>query len=238
MVNVLSNELFKLFIDPGHGGSDPGAMGNGLQEKNLTLAISLEIRRILANEYEGVAVKLSRSRDETLSLDQRTGMANAWDADFLLSVHVNAFNGSAQGYEDFIYAGLSDSSRTAQLREIIHAEIIKAVDDTDRGMKKANFHMLRESAMPAMLTENLFIDNEGDARKLKSKAFIDRVARGHVNGIAKAFNLKKKPKPKDYIHRLIVDGKQVIALKNDDSLLNEVEKYLNEAKKIEIERVR
>lgn len=183
--------MTKIFIDPGHGGSDPGAVGNGLREKDLTLAISLKIRDILNAEYTGHTIRLSRTNDTTLSLKQRTDMANAWGADFLLSVHINA--GGGTGYEDFIYNKLSDTSGTAKLRDVIHAEIIKEIPDArNRGKKKANFHMLRESRMSSMLTENLFIDNKTDADKLKSDAYLSKIARGHAVGIAKAFGLKKK----------------------------------------------
>lgn len=93
----------KLYLDPGHGGSDPGATGNGLKEKDIALDIALRIRNIILNEYENVQVRMSRSSDKTVSLSQRTNDANNWNADFFLSIHCNAANGSARGYEDFIY---------------------------------------------------------------------------------------------------------------------------------------
>ena len=74
--------MIKLFIDPGHGGNDPGAVGNGLREKDLTLAIALETRRVLLTEYEGIQVKMSREKDQTVSLKARTDAANAWNATF------------------------------------------------------------------------------------------------------------------------------------------------------------
>ncbi|WP_163527412.1 N-acetylmuramoyl-L-alanine amidase [Halobacillus ihumii] len=181
----------KLYLDPGHGGSDSGATGSGLMEKNLTLDIALKIRSILNSEYRNVDLKMSRTSDITKSLDQRTNEANAWNADYYLSIHVNAFNGSARGYEDYIYIGLSDSSQTAQYQDIMHEEITAVNELPDRGQKKANFHVLRESAMPALLTENGFIDNPTDAAKLKSSAYRQKVARGHVNGLARVFNLEK-----------------------------------------------
>jgi N-acetylmuramoyl-L-alanine amidase len=182
--------MVKIFIDPGHGGSDPGASGNGLQEKNITLSITTRIRDILLNEYQNVSVKMSRTSDETVSLQQRTDMANSWGADFYLSVHINS--GGGTGYEDYIHSPLSDSSRTANLRQIIHAEVIKLNNLTDRGMKKADYHVLRESTMDAVLTENGFIDTASDAAKMKDSGWLDNVARGHVNGLAKAFSLSKK----------------------------------------------
>ncbi|MBS4188664.1 N-acetylmuramoyl-L-alanine amidase [Bacillus sp. FJAT-49705] len=179
--------MTKIFIDPGHGGTDPGAVGNGLLEKDLTLQISKRIRDLLL-EYENTQVKLSRETDQTLSLNQRTNMANAWCADFLLSVHINA--GGGTGYEDFIYPGTGGA--TAAYQNAIHEEVMKLVDFHDRGKKQANFHMLRESNMPALLTECGFIDNANDAAKLKQTTYIEKIALGHANGIVKAFGLKKK----------------------------------------------
>lgn len=73
--------MTKIFIDPGHGGSDPGAMGHGLREKDLTLTIALKLREILNDRFAGQTVKLSRTKDATVSLTQRTNMANQWSAD-------------------------------------------------------------------------------------------------------------------------------------------------------------
>jgi N-acetylmuramoyl-L-alanine amidase len=78
----------------------------------VNLDIALRIRDILTSEYEDVEVKMSRTTDTTVSLEERTDEANQWTADYFLSVHVNSYNGDAQGYEDYIYSGLSDSSVT------------------------------------------------------------------------------------------------------------------------------
>ncbi|RSD28400.1 N-acetylmuramoyl-L-alanine amidase [Mesobacillus subterraneus] len=182
----------KLYLDAGHGGSDPGAQGNGLREKDLTLDIALKIRSILQNGYVNIEVRMSRTSDITKSMRERTDEANAWGADFYLSIHINAFNGAAQGYEDFIYSGLSDSSATARYRDIIHAEVMKLNQLNDRGKKKADFHVLRESSMDAMLSENGFIDNTRDANLMKQDSWLSDVAQGHANGIARAFNLTPK----------------------------------------------
>jgi N-acetylmuramoyl-L-alanine amidase len=182
----------KLFLDPGHGGEDPGAQGNGLDEKDLTLAIALKIGNIILNDYENVQVKMSRTSDTTKSLAQRSKAANAWNADFFLAIHINSADSSAQGYEDFIYNGLSDSSKAAKYQKIIHAEVIKVSQLKDRGQKKANFHVLRETNMPSLLTENGFISNKHDAALIKDVSWQQKVAQGHVNGIAKAFGLKRK----------------------------------------------
>ncbi|MBP1970789.1 N-acetylmuramoyl-L-alanine amidase [Virgibacillus natechei] len=198
--------MFKLYLDPGHGGSDSGATGNGLQEKNIVLDIALRIRDILNNEYNNIEVNMSRTTDTYVSLDQRTNEANSWNADYFLSVHCNAFNGSAQGYEDYIYSGLSDSSPTAQYRDIMHDEIIAVNELTNRGKKKANFHVLRESFMSALLTENGFIDHSGDSAKLADATYRQQVARGHVNGLERAFNLEKSAS--DTLYKVIAGSFQ------------------------------
>src|SRR5699024_1435662 len=88
---------------------------------------------------------------------------------------------------------------------IIYDNIIKQINVTDCGKKKSNLHITRESRMPALLTENLFIDRKNDSKKLKKKAFINKLAIGHVNGIVKCFNLKKKKgstKPKGKLYKV------------------------------------
>ncbi|MGG0668570.1 N-acetylmuramoyl-L-alanine amidase [Sporosarcina koreensis] len=195
--------MVKIYIDPGHGGTDPGAQGNGLKEKDVTLAIATRVKNMLVNEYSNATVRMSRTGDQTVSLVQRTNDANAWGAAYYLSIHINA--GGGTGYEDYIHNALSDSSSTAQLRNTIHAEIVKLIDMTNRGKKKENFHVLRESNMPAMLTENGFIDNASDAAKMKTSAWLDKAARGHVNGLAKALGLQKvsNPPPSGVLYRVV-----------------------------------
>jgi N-acetylmuramoyl-L-alanine amidase len=233
--------MTKIFIDPGHGGSDPGAVGNGLQEKNLTLTISHHIRDILVNEYSGVEVKMSRDSDVFIGLSQRTNMANTWRADYFLSVHINA--GGGTGFESFIHTTRTTGSIRAQ--DIIHPAIINAIDVTDRGEKTANFAVIRETNMPAILTENLFIDNSKDASLLRDSNFLQRVARGHATGIAKAFNLQRKVSPPsspnspitEAVYRVIVDGKQVGAYSQKENILDAVNRNIGTANEIIIQRV-
>ncbi|WP_085993886.1 N-acetylmuramoyl-L-alanine amidase [Oceanobacillus senegalensis] len=182
----------KLYLDPGHGGKDPGAQGNSLQEKHVTLDIAKRIHSILSNEYEGIQIKMSRTSDTSKCLNKRTNEANSWGADYFVSIHCNAFNGKAKGYEDYIYSELSDSSLTSEYQNIMHEEITKLNQLSVRRKKKANFHVLRETKMAAFLSENGFIDNDNDANFMKQASWRQKVARGHVNGIARAFHLKKK----------------------------------------------
>jgi N-acetylmuramoyl-L-alanine amidase len=186
----------KFVIDWGHGGSDPGAVGNGLKEKDLTMKIGKMIGDMLG-EYEGVQVIYTRTSDCYLSLEERAEIANKAKADFFLSVHINA--GGGTGFESYIYNG-EVSAKTIAYQNVIHAEIMKAIGNVkDRGKKRANYAVLRLTNMPAILTENLFIDNPNDATKLKSEQFLLQVAHGHVQGIVKAFGLKRKAKPQQKV---------------------------------------
>lgn len=180
--------LVKIFIDPGHGGSDPGAVGNGLQEKNLTLNIAARTREILISEYENVSIQMSRTGDQTVGLTSRTDAANKWGADFYLSIHINS--GGGTGFESYRYPGVGKP--TSANHQVIHQNIMAQIDLRDRGVKQANFHVLRETNMPAVLTESGFIDSANDAAQLKKSHFIESLARGHANGIASALNLREK----------------------------------------------
>ncbi|MED4359482.1 N-acetylmuramoyl-L-alanine amidase [Geobacillus stearothermophilus] len=183
--------MVRIVLDAGHGGQDSGAVGNGLKEKDLTLAIVKHIGRMLG-EYEGVEVHYTRTDDRFLELSERAAIANKLKADYFISVHINA--GGGTGFESYIYNG-QVSSATIAYQNVIHQEIMKAIGNvTDRGKKRANYAVLRLTNMPAILTENLFIDNPNDAAKLKSEQFLQQIAYGHVIGLEKAFGLKKKAK--------------------------------------------
>lgn len=204
----------KLYLDPGHGGTDPGAVGNGLQEKDITLDIALRIQSILITQYKNVEVMLSRTTDITKSLARRTSEANNWGASYYMSIHCNSATGSANGYEDFIYSNVSDSSASAAYQNIIHSEVVRVNQLKDRGKKKANFHVLRESKIPAILTENGFIDHRDDVLLMKNPSWREKVAQGHVVGVAKAFNLQLKTeealtKPVTEVPNMIPDSNQL-----------------------------
>lgn len=183
----------KVFLDPGHGGKDPGAVGNGLQEK----AVALKIAKYAESElktYEGVSVKMSRTGDTFPTLDNRTDAANNWDADVYCSIHLNAAGPSVNGYEDFIYPG--SGRDTQRLQDYVHAEVMAALRKYgsvhDRGQKTADYHVLRETKMPAILTENLFITATSSAKFIKNENCLKAVGVAHAKGIARFLGVKKK----------------------------------------------
>ncbi len=182
-----------IVIDPGHGGDDTGATYRGYKEKDFNLSIASRVSKVLEETYS-VNVVMTRTADKSLSLDQRTDMANELDADFFLSIHHNAAGGN--GFESYIFNG-KVSSRTKSIQNIIHKAIIESVGDQyqvkDRGKKRANFHVLRETKMNALLLEVLFIDNARDFETMRNSAFIEEVSEAIATGIARALRLPAKP---------------------------------------------
>lgn len=183
-----------IVIDPGHGGNDPGAQGNGLVEKQLTLQFGLKLRDWLRQHYQ-VDVSMTRESDIYIPLNDRAQFANQLNADYFVSLHHNAAGG--EGFESYVYLG-TQSGPTGTYQRIIHDEImayLRPLGVRDRGRKTANFAVLRETRMPAILLENLFVDNEHDANLLKNPAIIDEFTKSIARGIANAFNLVEKFPP-------------------------------------------
>jgi N-acetylmuramoyl-L-alanine amidase len=180
-------------IDPGHGGSDPGAIGNGLRECDLTLKISKRVKAALLRDFD-VDVKLTRRDDTFVSLDARAKFANDRRAAYFVAVHINS--GGGTGYEDYIHnnAGTTTSERRNALHKQV-ATFMAAHGMTDRGRKRANFAVLRQTTMAAVLTENLFIDTAADAHLLKDDAFLTGLAEAHARGIAVALSLPRAVAP-------------------------------------------
>ncbi|TYR80901.1 N-acetylmuramoyl-L-alanine amidase [Priestia megaterium] len=182
----------KIYLDAGHGGTDSGAPGNGLLEKNITLKIQQHMITLLNTYYTGFAVNTTRTTDVFLSLSERASKANSWGADVFMSIHVNAGGGS--GYEDYIYRA-TNRQETINFRNSIHEQVkpvLSAYNHANRGRKSANYAVLRQTNMPAVLAEIAFIDTVKDANLLKNDAFLQDMANAYVRGIAQFLQLNEK----------------------------------------------
>ncbi len=182
----------KIVIDPGHGGIDPGAVGH-VTEKNINLTISKLLADKLAKSTSAI-VKLTRNKDITLTLPQRVKIANDFNADLFLSLHSNAGGGS--GYEDYVYSG-SLPQITTNIRKIIHkhtSSVWVSAGRPNRGMKNANFFVLRQTKMSAVLIENGFVDNVIDSSLLEDKVFLNKLTDGLLEGIIVALQLSPSKK--------------------------------------------
>ncbi|AMQ66575.1 endolysin [Bacillus phage Shbh1] len=190
--------MTKIFIDPGHGGRDPGAVGNGLKEKDLTLDISRKLDTYLRNNYQGVQTRLSRTNDTFVSLTARADAANNWGADIFVSIHVNA--GGGTGFETLINGTLSLNSTTGRIAKEFNDEVVNQLLQNrsgwgivNRGVKnQRNLTVLQRTRMSAILSESLFIDRADDARLLKNRAFIDALVEAHAKALEKVLKLKRK----------------------------------------------
>lgn len=148
----------KICIDAGHGGSDPGARASvpvETNESDLNLSIALRLKERLSDAND---VIMTRKVDRTLSLGARTRFANRQEADLYVSIHCNSA-GSAEvsGIETFIYPGSKVSGPYAEA--IQSGLMARFPGHKDRGVKEANYHVLRETAMPAVLVECEFMSN-------------------------------------------------------------------------------
>src|SRR5215213_10958089 len=183
-------------LDPGHGGDDGGAGGHGLKESAMTLKIAKRVRTALKDSF-AVDVAMTRSDNRAVSLDARAAFANDRNADYFVSIHINA--GGGTGYEDFIHDSAGPSSNSARRRNAVH-EAVAAFMETkgmvDRGKKQANFAVLRETSMPAILTESLFLDDGDDAALLAKDSFLTGLAKAHAKGIGAALDLPRRTRPR------------------------------------------
>ncbi len=178
----------KIYIDQGHNPQNPnaGAEGNGLTEQTITYNVGQELATLLRQNPD-FEVRLSRNDPSTVlgtsnstSLAARVNDANAWGADYFISIHTNASsNPDASGTEAFAY---SSPSRAFSLGEDIVEGISAATGLRNRGMKvRPGLYVLRRTAMPAVLVELGFITSPSDAALMNSRP--DLFARGIYNGI-------------------------------------------------------
>jgi len=174
----------QVVLNPGHfPGKDPGAIGNGLNEADITVQLAYLIQnKSLQYNFETVIVHKNELSDICTK-------ANQTNADLFISLHANsASNISATGFESFVY-----SIEAEKFRNIIHSKLASFLEYygfPDRGMKTASFYVLKNTSMPAILTENLFISNSVDANKLKNEKFLNYLADIYCQGIAEALGIE------------------------------------------------
>lgn len=171
-----------VWIDAGHGGRDPGAIGiGGLRETDVVLDISEEVARIL--EQQGAQVRMTRRSDNFVSLQGRANMANRAGADVFVSIHANAVGNrstSVNGAETFHYPG---SSSGYSLARSIQSRVIRDTNMRNRGVKSARFYVLKYTNMPAALVEVGFVTGSQDAARLRNPAFRREMAESIAKGI-------------------------------------------------------
>lgn len=166
--SVHARERFKIVIDAGHGGKDQGAAGRKVQEKEVTLKIAKRAEKYIRRRTRGVDVILTRERDEFISLNERANFANFCEADLFISIHANSARGYAEGTETFVWSK-RHNPWSLKLARLIQKEYTERAKRKNRGVKKANFAVLRNTNMPAVLTEVGFISNAEEEKYMKSR---------------------------------------------------------------------
>ncbi len=181
-------------LDPGHGGSDPGAVGpTGTQEKDNTLAIGLLLRERL--EKNGATVVMTRDSDRDVSypgstadeeLGARVDIANESGADIFISIHNDAFtNSSAAGTTTFHYG----DNEAVRLAGHVQKCLVDELGTRDRGSRFASFYVIRYTDMPAILVEVAFISNPEEELLLASVDGRCKAADSIFQGIVRYFKV-------------------------------------------------
>lgn len=180
-------------LDAGHGGRDAGACGTALQEKEVNLAVVQKVGELL--EQAGIKVAYTRTDDSYVDLEERSVIANHLNAQLFVSVHSNSSTRSEpNGTETYFYAPLEKPELYIQrderneLARLIQTEMIKYTKRTDRGVKEANFSVLRNTAMPSALVEMAFISNPDEQALLMDDNFRNQAAQAIANGIEQYIN--------------------------------------------------
>jgi N-acetylmuramoyl-L-alanine amidase len=178
---------FLIAIDPGHGGKDFGAESEeeGYKEKQTTLTTALLVQKHL--EALGYKVIMTRDRDLFVPREERAEIANEAGADLFVSVHYNAApNKEAHGVEVFCFkkkGEAGEGTEAASLAESVLRGVIGATNANSRGVKEANFTVLRRTKMPAILVEGGFLTNREERGQLSDPKYINQIAWGIARGI-------------------------------------------------------
>ncbi len=185
----------KICIDPGHGGSDPGAVALGDEEAPFNLDIGLRARTLF--QQDGATIVMTRTTDTDVSLQGRCDIANNNGCDRFISTHCNA--GGGTGTETYCYA-LGGNGE--DLATHVQSELISHMSTTNRGVKTANFYVLHYTNMPAILGEVAFIDTQADNDKLSSATYRQEAARAYLHGTQAHYGMT----PHDPVTDIIVDN--------------------------------
>ena len=196
-----------VFLDPGHGGRDPGAVYNGLREKDLNMSIYRKLR----SELEKLGYTVLTSRDSDVYVDyvtERSEMVNKTDADVFISIHFNATGvpgANRSGVETYIYepdegitprinkvvhddpTRLSESKRLA---DNIHNSVVSVAGANDRGVHGSNYAVLRETVKPAVLLELGYIDSP-EYKKIRDDKYQNKLVEGIVTGLRNFYKTAK-----------------------------------------------
>lgn len=184
----------KIMLDAGHGYNTPGKRSpDGLREYEYNRAVANYAKQLLEN-YKNVTVYFSHSDQQDVSLTARTDKANSLNVDIFVSIHANAFGSGGWnkvgGIETYVYPSRPPVAN--QLAQKIQRNLIVATGLENRGVRTADFHVLRETKMDAVLVEGGFMTNRNEVELLRSETYRRTIAEGIVKALAEQFKLQRK----------------------------------------------
>ncbi|MDZ5610473.1 N-acetylmuramoyl-L-alanine amidase [Bacillus pseudomycoides] len=200
--NPLENKT--IIIDPGHGGEDPGNLGRpgGLVESKIVLDTSLRLQKLLEQKTPFTVLLTRESdvrpgHDAKSSLQERVAFAKQNEGDIFVSIHANAFNEKASGTETFYYKESEETGNVTErekdsrmLAAKIQKRLVEALQTRDRGVKDYPYYVVKNTSVPAALTELAFIDNNIDYEKLSTDNGRQIAAEAIYAGILDYYNWK------------------------------------------------
>lgn len=167
-----------IIIDPGHGGKDAGAIGlRNIEEKDIVLSISEQVAKFL--EEKGLRVMITRNSDFFVSLQGRTDMANEANADLFVSIHANSIGPDRPEINGLEVYYRNNSS----LANTIYQSITQTMTIRQRGVRYANFYVLRNSKMPSTLVEVGYVTGDEDSVKLTDPVYQTEMAKAIARGV-------------------------------------------------------
>jgi N-acetylmuramoyl-L-alanine amidase len=173
-----------IVVDPGHGGKDIGAPAvsssplSGPYEKNVVLELGQRLTALL--KAEGASVTMTRDDDSYVALQDRAAIANKLDADALVSIHCNSCERPNTLCGTSVYY---DHPHSAQFAALVQSELIAALGTADKGVRNANFAVIRRTTGPGVLVETAFINHDEDRQRLLNPNAQERAARAIVQGL-------------------------------------------------------
>ena len=171
----------KVVIDAGHGGSDYGAIRNGINEKDITLDVAKRLKTLLAKQ--GYTVVMTRETDKYLSLQERCDITEASAPDIFVSIHVNSsVKPEITGVETHYY-----HQESLALAQTVHASIASNIKSNNRGLFKSKFYVINHTTVPAILCEIGFISNDSERGQLNGDRRKQDTAKAIMEGVNNYF---------------------------------------------------
>lgn len=183
-----------IFVDPGHGGRDPGTMYGKIKEKDIVLDISLVLRDELLKK--GAIVYMTRETDEDLSskwdkkkkrgdLYRRILMYKKYNADMYLSIHINQYKDPSWGGIEVLYNSINPENK--RLGTILMKNF-KTEFGTKRKLKTTDLYMYKNTTVPGVLIECGFISNSNERYLLRQKSYQTKLSKSITNSVIEYFN--------------------------------------------------